>query len=230
MRKLILISLVLLFGCDSETSIQDTDFEIGNISVEVSYLDLSTDQLVSDNDSISLEIRSIGDNPVSIPSSVNTISNGSSFEFGPLNYGKYELSAELLDDTLGVIYSAVDSVEISSATSARSLNITLMPKDQTIILGKLLNTSNMPVTNAETFLYNDSIALQQFKGLGGFIDNGISNQLGRTVFSGNVEGEYYLLGRLIIGTDTLFSRTEELIPTFVIDSEITIVPSIIEFN
>ncbi|WP_179019565.1 hypothetical protein [Winogradskyella forsetii] len=230
MRNLILISLILLFGCDSETSVQDTDFEIGTISVEVSYLDLSTDQLVSDNDSISLEIRSIGDNPVSIPSGVNTTSTGSSFEFGPLNFGKYKLSTEFTDDALGVTYSAVDSVEITSSTSIRNIDITMVPKNQTIILGELLNSSNMPVSEADTFLYNDSIALQQFRGLGGFIDNGSSNQLGRTVFSDHVEGEYYVLGRLIIENDTLFSKTENLTPTIVTNSDITTVTSIIEFN
>ncbi|MEP5341407.1 MAG: hypothetical protein ABJL44_05000 [Algibacter sp.] len=227
MRKLFLIPLILLFGCDSETSIQNTDFEVGVISGDISYLNLLTDQLLSDNESIKLELKSIGNNPVAIPTGVNTTPTGSSFEFGPLNFGKYELSAEFMDDTLGIKYSTVDTIEVSAVTPTSNLDITLTPKGQTIILGELLNTSNMPITNAETFLYNDSLALQRFKGVEGFIDSGITNKLGRNVFSGHVEGEYYLLGRLIIDNDTLFSKIEGLIPTVVTQSEITTVKSVV---
>lgn len=227
MRKLIIIILIVFFGCDTETNVQNTDFEVGVISGDISYLNLLTDQVLSNNESIKLELKSIGDNPVSIPNGINTTSMGSSFEFGPLNFGKYKLSAEFMDDTFGVRYTAVDSVELSNVTPTRNLDIALTPKGQTIILGELLNTSNMPITNAETFLYNDSIALQRFKGVDGFIDSGITNQLGRNVFSDHVEGEYYLLGRLIIGNDTLFSKTEGLIPTIVNQSEITTVRSVL---
>lgn len=230
MRKLILIPLILLLGCDPETNVQNTDFEVGVISGDISYLDLLTNQVVSDNESVRIELSSIGENPVSIPSGEFSTQTGSEFEFGPLNFGKYKLTADLMDDSLGVIYTAVDSTEITSEATSRSLEMTLTPENQTIILGELLNSSNMPVANAEAFLYNDSIALQQFKGLGGFIDNGFTNQLGRDLFSGHIEGEYYLLGRLIIGTDTLFSKIEGLVPTFVIDSEIATVTSIIEFD
>lgn len=230
MKKLIFILFIILLGCESETDVQNTDFEIGVISGEISFIDLLTNQEVSDNELVSLELRSIGNNPASIREGVNTELTGSTYEFGPLNFGEYEISAEFMDEANGVTYSEIDSVEVSSETPIQSLDITLIPRNQTIILGELLNGSDMPVSNAEVFLYNDSIALQQFRGLGGFIDSGISNQLGRAVFSGHVEGDYYLLGRLIIETDTLFSRTEELIPTNVINNQITTVNSIIEFN
>lgn len=230
MRKLIIVCLVIVLGCDSNTDLQNTNFEVGTISGDISYLDLLTNLEVTDNESISIELRSIGDTPVSIPSGVSTMVTGSSFEFGPLNFGTYEISAELIDSTTGVIYRSIGSIDITSEDNFRIVDLTLTPIDQTIILGELLNTANMPVAQADAFLYNDSLALQQFKGLGGFIDSGSTNQLGRDVFSGHIEGEYYLLGRLIVGNDTLFSQTEGLVPTFVTDSEITSVRAIIDFE
>lgn len=231
MKKLYTLFFLALFcNCESGTKLQDTDFEVGVISGEVTYLDVLTDEIISDNEEIQIELNSIGSEPVNIPIGINKKINGFQFEFGPLKYGMYSVESKYEDSNTGVDYFGEATVDISSTNIRQVLEIALEPQNQTIIIGELLNKSASPVLEADLFLYNDTTFLKQFKGTGGFVDKGQSNKLGRALFSGHQEGEYYVLGRLIIEEDTLFSRIDSLVPTIVLPSDITKVQSLIEIE
>lgn len=226
MKKIIIILCFIALSCDNKSEIESTDFEIGVLSGEVSYLDILTEEEVLNNENIEIEIK--GKDNISIPTGLSTNSKGFKFEFGPLGYGKYSVKAKFKDMISKVMYQSTDSVEINASSQNPIINLTLEPYNQTIIIGKVKNSANMPVIDSEVFLYSDTLFLQRFKGSGGYVDKSITNKKGNAVFTSHTAGNYYLLSRLIIEEDTIYSSTNDLNPSIVLEKEINTIETTIE--
>ncbi|WP_425391457.1 hypothetical protein [Ekhidna sp.] len=187
------------YSCSEECIESDNVLDTHVIKGEISYSDILTEKVISDDATIKTKLEAL-EEPW-LPINYQNEQIGNKFEFGALKgNGKYQLTFEKVGE---VNYTSKIVIDNFQGNNVIDTAITLTISDETRILVTVLSNDGSPIKEAGVMLYNDSTFMKDYGENGGFIDSLQTNQFGKALFSSLKAGQYFLFPIFIVGSDTL---------------------------